>query len=454
MATKMKDMTCGRPVGLIITFALPLMLGNIFQQLYMVVDTMVVGKALGVGALAALGAVDWLNWMMLGLTQGVMQGFAIPMAQSFGARNEKELRRVVGCAMVLSVLCAIGFVAVGQGIARPVLQLLRTPDEIMDSALMYQRILFAGLPIVVAYNLFASILRALGDSQTPLHAMMVASVINIVLDLFFVLVCKWGIAGAAIATVIAQLFSSLFCLVYILKNPVLKLRKSDFALPKDLVARLFRMGTPMGVQNIMIAVGGMIIQSMVNDFGVAFIAGYTAANKLYGILEIASTSYGYAMITYVGQNLGAGRFDRIRSGFKAAMGVAMVTSLCIGGAMVLFGRTILGWFVSGDPAEVAVTLQSGYTYLAIMSISLPALYVLYVSRSSTQGMGNTVLPMVSGIVELGIRTLCAVLLTRSIGENGVFYAEVLAWFGSCVVLLPSYFTTLRRREEEWKLYNG
>lgn len=451
MAAKMKDMTHGKPLGLIVSFALPLMLGNIFQQLYMVVDTMIVGKALGIDALAALGAVDWLNWMMLGLTQGMMQGFAIPMAQAFGARDDKHLRQVVGCAMMLSVICAVGFVIVGQTIALPVLRILNTPEAILGSALQYQRILFYGLPVVVAYNLFACILRALGDGQTPLRAMIVASFINIGLDLLFVLVFHWGIAGAALATVIAQMFSSLFCLFFLMKNPVLKLSKSDFAMPKHLVLRLFALGTPMGVQNIMIAVGGMILQSIVNRFGVAFLAGYTAANKLYGILEIASTSYGYAMITYVGQNMGAGRFDRIRSGFWTAVGVAIATSAAIGGAMLVLGKTILSWFVSGNPEDIVVTMQAGYTYLAIMSISLPALYILHVSRSSTQGMGNTVLPMISGIVELIIRTVFAVALTRMIGETGVFYAEVLAWFGADIVLLPSYFCTVRKRQKQWKL---
>lgn len=449
MAAKTRDMTLGRPVGLIVSFALPLMLGNIFQQLYMVVDTMIVGKALGVDALASIGAVDWLNWMMLGLTQGMTQGFAIPMAQAFGARNDKQLRQVVGCAMTLSAICAVAFVAVGQIIALPVLRILNTPESIVDFALRYQRILFYGLPVVVAYNLFACILRALGDGQTPLRAMIMASFINIGLDLLFVLGFQWGIAGAALATVIAQGFSSLFCLIVLVRNPLVKICRADFKLTRNLVCRLFSLGMPMGVQNIMIAIGGMILQSIVNRFGVAFLAGYTAANKLYGILEIASTSYGYAMITYVGQNMGAGRFARIRSGFWAAMGVAMVTSAAIGGAMLVFGRTILGWFVSGNSEDVAVTMQAGYTYLAIMSISLPALYVLHVSRSSTQGMGNTVLPMASGIMELVIRTVFAVLLTRMIGETGVFYAEVLAWFGADIVLVPSYFWTVRKRQKQW-----
>ena len=449
MAVKTRDMTRGKPVGHIVTFALPLMLGNIFQQLYMVVDTMVVGKALGVSALAALGAVDWLSWMMLGLTQGMMQGFAIPMAQAFGAKEEGRLRRVVGCSAVLSVVCAALFVLMGQLIARPVLSILHTPEAIVGDALTYLRVIFYGLPVVVAYNLFACILRSMGDGGTPLRAMVAAAFLNIGLDLLFVLVFHWGIAGAALATVIAQAFSGLFCLYFLLKNPMLRLSRQDFALNGAMVMQLFRLGTPMGIQNVMIAIGGMILQSVVNGFGVLFLAGYTASNKLYGILEMASTSYGYAMITYVGQNLGAGEFGRIRKGYRSAMVIAIGTSVVVGGLMILCGRTVLSWFISGTPEEAAITMKAGYHYLVVMSAALPALYVLHVSRSATQGMGNTVLPMVSGVTELVVRTAFAVILPISMGGEGVFYAEVLAWFGADLVLIPSYYSTLHKQERLW-----
>lgn len=448
MASRIKNMTEGKPVFLIITFALPLMVGNVFQQLYTVVDTMVVGKALGVGALAALGAADWLNWMMLGTIQGLTQGFGILMAQEFGAGRPERLRKVVGNATILSVLGALLLLATGQLIARPVLVLLQTPEEIIGNALLYLRIMFLGVPIVMAYNFLASILRSLGDGKTPLHAMIVAALTNIVLDLVFVLVFHWGIAGAAVATLIGQFVSVLFCLWHIRRIEMLALKRADFCLEGALGRKLLFLGSPMALQNVIISVGGMIVQFVVNGFGVLFIAGFTATNKLYGVLEVAATSYGYAMITYVGQNLGAGKIDRIRKGMRAALGVAMVTAVAIGVAMLVFGKFILGWFISGTPQEVEQTMQVAYFYLAVMSVCLPILYVLHVTRSAIQGMGNTVLPMVSGIAEFLMRALTAVLLPLAVGETGIFFAEVMAWAGADVILVISYVKTVKKYARE------
>ena len=448
MASRIKNMTEGKPVFLIITFALPLMVGNVFQQLYTVVDTMVVGKALGVGALAALGAADWLNWMMLGTIQGLTQGFGILMAQEFGAGRPERLRKVVGNATILSVLGALLLLAAGQLIARPVLVLLQTPEEIIGNALLYLRIMFLGVPIVMAYNFLASILRSLGDGKTPLHAMIVAALTNIVLDLVFVLVFHWGIAGAAVATLIGQFVSVLFCLWHIRRIEMLALKRADFCLEGALGRKLLFLGSPMALQNVIISVGGMIVQFVVNGFGVLFIAGFTATNKLYGVLEVAATSYGYAMITYVGQNLGAGKIDRIRKGMRAALGVAMVTAVAIGVAMLVFGKFILGWFISGTPQEVEQTMQVAYFYLAVMSVCLPILYVLHVTRSAIQGMGNTVLPMVSGIAEFMMRALTAVLLPLAVGETGIFFAEVMAWAGADVILVISYVKTVKKYARE------
>ena len=444
MQTNVKDMTSGSPLKLIVTFALPLMVGNIFQQLYTVVDTMVVGKALGVDALAALGATDWLYWMLLGMVQGVTQGFGILMAREFGARNHDGLRRVVGSSASLSALAALLFLAVGQIVARPVLGMLNTPSEIMPWSVLYLRLMFLGIPIVMAYNLLATILRSLGDGQTPLYAMIVAAVSNIVLDLLFVLVFQWGVAGAAAATLIAQGISSIYCFVKIRKIEFMTLNRSHFRLKPAMAGRLLSLGSPMAAQNAIIAVGGMIIQGVVNGYGVAFIGGFTAANKLYGVLEIAATSYGYAMITYVGQNLGAGRIDRIRHGMVRAIGIALATSLLIGITMLFFGRTIVGSFISGTPAQVLEATEIGFRYLSIMSICLPVLYILHVTRSAVQGMGDTVLPMVSGIAEFVMRTGGVLLLPGLLGENGIFVAEVLAWLGADLILVPSYFITLKR----------
>ncbi len=451
MASRIKNMTEGSPSSLIFSFALPLMVGNIFQQLYTVVDTMVVGKALGVSALAALGASDWLNWMMLGIIQGFTQGFGILMAQEFGAGRHENLRKSVGNAAVLSLLSSIVLLGIGQMLARPVLNLLQTPPEILRNTLLYLRIMYMGVPIVMAYNLLASVLRALGDGRTPLHAMIVAALTNIVLDMLFVLVFRLGIAGAAVATLIAQLISSFFCLYHIRKIELLRLTASDFSLQeRRLPLRLLMLGFPMAFQNAVISIGGMIVQFVVNGFGVIFIAGFTATNKLYGVLEVAATSYGYSMVTYAGQNLGAGRTDRIRKGVKAAILIALVTSVIIALLMLSAGKIILGWFISGTPEEFEHTLQIAYYYLAVMSVFLPVLYILHITRSAIQGMGNTVLPLVSGIAEFVMRALTAVFLPLLIGENGIFYAEIMAWTGATVILVISYFAVIGKIERTLK----
>lgn len=447
MAARIKNMTEGKPASLIFSFALPLMIGNVFQQLYTVVDTMVVGKALGVGALAALGAADWLNWMMLGIIQGFTQGFGILMAQEFGAGRHDNLRRSICSSTILAFLSSAVLLGAGQVLARPVLNLLQTPAQILPDTLLYLRIMYLGIPVVMAYNLLASILRSLGDGKTPLNAMIVAAVTNIALDLLFVLGFGLGIAGAAAATLIAQLISSLFCLYHIRKIEILKLTPSDFSLrDKKLSLRLLTLGFPMAFQNAIISIGGMIVQSVVNGFGVIFIAGFTATNKLYGVLEVAATSYGYSMVTYTGQNLGAGRTDRIRRGVRSALLIALATSLVIALLMIFGGKMILGWFISGTPEEFEQTLAIAYYYLAIMSICLPILYTLHITRSAIQGMGNTILPLVSGIAEFMMRALTAVFLPLLIGENGIFYAEIMAWTGATVILVISYFAVILRME--------
>lgn len=444
MSAKVKDMTSGRPMGLIVAFALPLMAGSIFQQLYTVVDTMVVGKALGVDALAALGATDWLSWMILGMVQGFTQGFGILMAREFGAKDMASLRRVVGASVTLSALFA-GVLLVGaQLMALPMLRLLQTPERVLGNAMLYIRIYFAGIPVVIAYNLLATVLRSLGDSRTPLVAMVLASLTNIGLDLLFVLVFHWGIVGAAVATLIAQVVSSVFCLLRLRKIEFLALGKSDCLLREGLGWRLMGLGWPVALQNGIIALGGLIIQRVVNGYGVTMLAGYTATNKLFGLLELAAISFGYAMLTYAGQNLGAGDLRRIRKGMTAALGAALGISLIISTAMLVLGKNILGLFLSGDPVEVELAIRSGYRYLSIMALGLPVLYLLHVVRSAVQGMGNTLLPMVSGIGEFVMRTGCVLLLPALLGEDGIYIAEIAAWLGADLVLIPSYFVTMKK----------
>ena len=441
-------LTEGSPWRLLFLFSLPLMAGNIFQQMYTVVDTAVVGKVLGVDALAALGAVDWLNWLTLGAIQGFTQGFSILMAQRFGAGDYGKLRQTAANSIVLAALCAAVLKTTSQALAGTAVDLLQTPGEIRPISIAYLRIIFGGLPIVMAYNLAASILRALGDGRTPLAAMIVASLTNIALDLLFVMGFRWGVQGAAAATLMAQCLAAGYCIWRLSRMEVLRLSREDWVLSAPLCGRLMWLGSPMAFQNTIIAIGGMIIQTIVNGFGVAFIAGYTAANKLYGILEVAATSYGYAMTTYAGQNLGAGKVRRISQGIRAGMVIALATSVVITALMLAFGRLILSFFLPAGAEASAEALGVGYQYLSMMALCLPALYVLHVTRSCIQGLGNTVLPMVSGMSEFVMRTGGALTLPPVIGEAGVMIAEVLAWFGADLILAPSYFFVMKRVRRE------
>lgn len=444
MSKNTQIMTEGKPWKLILGLALPLMFGNIFQQLYTVMDTLIVGRVLRVHALAALGASDWLNWMILGLVTGITQGFCILAAQKFGAGKTEELKETVGASITLSAVSAIVIEILSQMLVLPLLKLLDTPSDILPMALLYLRILFAGIPIVMAYNLLASLLRALGDGRTPLYAMVVASVLNILLDILFVAGLRTGVGGAAIATLIAQAVAALYCLRVILRMEILRIRPVHLRPERRLAWQLFSLGTPMAAQNTIIAIGGLVIQSIVNGFGVIFIAGYTASNKLYGILEIAATSYGYAMVTYVGQNLGAGLWQRIRQGVRHALGIALATSVVIAIAMLLTGRMLVGSFIIGSPQEVLEATEIAYYYLAIMSIFLPILYLLHLYRSSLQGMGDTVLPMASGIAEFVMRTGAALTLPHILGQEGIFYAEVLAWVGADLILITAYYVRIHK----------
>lgn len=450
MAAKTKDMTQGAPLGLILGFALPLMIGNIFQQLYTVVDTMIVGQILGVTALAAVGAADWTNWMMLGIIQGFTQGFSIRIAQDFGAGHVKKIRKDITSCVFLAAVLAVVLLIIGQCLVLPLLHVMQTPDGVIDGATLYLRIMFAGIPIVMAYNMLASILRAFGDGRSPLYAMMIACMVNIVLDIVFVAFWNMGIAGAAIATLIAQFSSAIYCFFALKKVGAVKLERSDWRADKALCLDLMKLGFPMAFQNAIIAVGGMIVQSVVNGFGVLFIAGFTATNKLYGILEVAATSYGYAMVTYTGQNLGAGKTDRVKKGVRMAVLAAVFTSAVISICMILFGKNILGLFISGTPEEMDMTLEIAYRYLSIMSYCLFILYFLHIYRSVLQGLGDTMLPMASGIAEFIMRTGAAVLLPVLMGAEGIFYAEILAWLGADVILISAYYVKVRKIEEAGK----
>lgn len=444
MKNNTKSMTEGKPWKLIISFALPLMLGNIFQQTYTIVDTAVVGRFVGVNALAALGAADWLNFSMVGLVTGFSEGFSILVSHMFGAKNEKDLKKTVAMIIVLAVVIAFSATLLSQIFLRPVLTLMNTPPQAIKMAELYLRIMFSGLAVVMAYNASSAILRAMGDSKTPLAAMIIAALINVGLDLLFVVGFKWGIAGAAAATLIAQVFSFLFCLRILAKMQYMKLKREHFKLEKWILLRLIRFGLPTALQNLIIAGGGLVVQSVINSYDVIYVAGFTAANKLYGLLEVSATSFGFATTTYTGQNLGAGKYSRIRRGMKSSVLMAVVTSVFISAVILIFGRFLIGIFLDANVENAAKVISIGYRYLSIMAAFLVILYMLYVHRSGLMGLGDSITPMISGIVELVMRVLTILILPALIGERGLFYAEVTAWSGAAVILVITFYYRLHR----------
>ena len=444
MKTKIQDMTSGSPGRLIILFAIPLMLGNICQQLYTMVDTMVVGQVVGVEALAALGAVDFLMWVVTGISTGLTQGFSIQLSQYYGAKDFENLRKSLAHSYRLTAFIAIGVFILSQSFASLVLTGLHTPSNIIGMSLLYLRIIFCGIPATAAYNMFASALRAMGNSKTPLTAMIIASVLNVSLDILFVAGFGWGVAGAAIATVIAQSFSAVYCFLILRRIDIVHLTRADFMPASGMNARLMKLGIPVVFQNIIIGVGGLVVQYVINGYGFLFVAGFTATNKLYGLLEMAAISYGYAIVTYVGQNLGARKIDRIRQGVRSSMLLSLLTSLIISAAMFLFGKNILSLFISGEPQQTQQVLAIAFKYLSIMAAMLWVLYFLYVYRSALQGLGDTLMPMVSGMAEFVMRISAALILPHFIGQDGIFFAEIAAWSGATVILCISYYVRMHK----------
>jgi len=444
--SKNLNMTRGKPMRLLLAFALPLMFGNIFQQLYTVVDTAIVGQGVGMEALAALGSVDWLSWMLLSIAQGFSQGFSVRISQRFGAGDEGGMRKAAAQSVLLSAVLAVVITTLGLLLLPLFMLVLRVPAELHSRASLYIRILTAGFPVTLFYNLCASILRAVGDSKTPLCAMIAASIANIGLDLIAVFVLGWGIAGAAGATVFSQVLAGAVCAQKIIRTGLLRFDRRQFAPDYRLCAELMRLGAPVAAKNVIITLGGITVQSIVNGFGVVFIAGFTATGKLYGLLEIAAISYGYAVTTYVGQNYGAGQPERIRRGMRAAVLLSLLTSALIAVLMLLLGRWITMLFISAeDPAQAAAAGNIAYRYLAIMSCSLPLLYLLYAYQSALQGLGNSVIPMVSGLVELVIRVVFSIVVGMVGAREEIFFSDTVSWFCASALLCAAYYIDMKRR---------
>ncbi len=436
--TEVKDMTVGIPWKLIWGFSLPLMIGNLLQQVYTFIDTLVVGQVLGLNALAAIGVTEWMIFLMFALIQGIVQGFSIIMSQCFGAGDYLRFRNAVfnGLYLVLAMMAA--FTVIGQVITDPVLRFLNTPPEIISMSSDYLRLLYMGIPLTFIYNFQTAILRAAGNSKIPLQAIAISSLVNIILDVLFVYVFGWGIHGAATGTLFAILVSALYCFIRLRRFKVLHFQKQDRQINYGIMRAELKLGLIMGSQNIITSIGGLVVQSVINGFGVIFIAGYTAASKLYGLLEIAASSYGYAMNTYVGQNIGAKKADRLRIGLVSGNIMGVITACGMSLIMILLGKHILGLFVTGSADVVMKALQNGYRFLLLLSVFFPCLYILYIVRAWIQGTGNSAWPMVSSMVQLVVRVGCALILSRYVGSDALYWGEVLAWVGADIFLYIIY----------------
>ncbi len=437
-------MTQGKPAALIMSFSFPLIIANLGQQLYMIVDSIIVGKGVGIEALAAVGATDWSYWLALWVVQSFTQGFSIPISQYFGEGSKNKVRQAITASIRLCLIIGAVMTILCLLIARPLLTLLQTPGNIFESAALYLLFMYGGILIITAYNMSAAILRALGDSRTPMLSIIVAAITNIVLDLLFVMRFHWGVSGAAAATVIAQFFAFLCCFLVLRRMEFCQFSREDWQLHTGIVKKLCRLGIPYAFQHMLIAIGGMILQSAINLQGVVFVAGFTATNKIFGLLESSAISIGHSVTTYMAQNYGAGQYNRIRQGLKSSLAFAVSLSILISAGMILSGRVLLSLFIDQtDPAAPEV-LQVAYHYLFVVSCFLVFLYLLYIFRSTLLGLGKPFASLVSGVMEFIGRVSTARLFIHLWGANVVFYAEPAAWIAATVILITVCLRTIHQ----------
>ncbi len=437
-----KDLTVGSPMKLTIGFVTPLLLGMLFQQFYNMVDTMVVGRFLGVDALAGVGSTGSISFMLLGFCMGVCSGFAIPVAQKFGSRDYDGLRRVVGNMLWLGVAIAVLMTLGTSLLCRNILIWMKNPQDTFSYAYDYIFIIFLGIPASMLYNLLSGIIRSLGDSKTPLLFLIFSSILNVILDLVLILVVKMGVAGAAVATVLSQLISGILCLVFMIRRfPILHLSREDLKLRITECRLLLGMGVPMGLQYSITAIGSILLQTAVNNLGPTSMAAMTAANKLSLFLVVPLDAIGTAAATYVGQNVGAGKLERIHAGTKANALLGGTYSIFIFVMIFLFGHIALGLFV--EPGQTAI-IQMGHRFLTIVSAFYIPLLFVNLLRFSIQGMGFSNYAMLAGVMEMIARGALALLLVPKFGFDAVCFASPAAWIMADAFLVPMYFYGMKR----------
>ncbi len=445
--TRTRDMTAGSPTGHLLRFFLPVMAGNACQQLYSLVDSFIIGNVESVTEMTAVSASSWLDMLALCIAVGLTQGIGVRLSQLFGAGDVPRLKKAVGQSLLLSLFTVAVMEALAQLFLWPLLLLLNTPADIIHLTCLYLRIVFAGMGLVMGFNLFSNFLRAVGNSTIPLMAMIAAACTNIVLDLVFVAGLRMGVAGVAVATVIGQGVSCLICLLAVLRTPVLRISREDLRFDGRLCWSLVRLGLPISFQGAGIALGNMVLQRVVNGFSFVFVAGYNATGRMTSLIQMAGISLESAASTFAGQNLGAERLDRVRLGLRRACQIAVTMSLIVATLLVLFGRNLLSLFIHAeDPAIVQGALTYAFRYMLVMCAGLPLTHLLFAYRGTLQGLGDTVMPMCSGFMELGVRIVGVLLLPPLLDVAGIFAAEYLAWIGALTLLICAYYRCIRRLE--------
>lgn len=444
--TLSKDMTIGNPFKILLIFAIPVLAGNVFQQLYSMVDTIIVGKCIGTDALAAVGATGSLNFLVNGFSIGITSGFAVLPAQFFGAKDERKLRQSVAQAIILCAFFVVLLTTVSVTCTHKVLVLMKTPDDIIGQSEIYIKTIFFGICVTMLYNMCACVLRALGDSKTPLYFLIVSSFMNIGLDLLFIVVFKWGVFGAAFATVLSQGIAGILCVIYAYKKyDILHLSKSDYTMNFVLIKNHLVIALPMAFQFSITAIGTVVLQGALNTFGSEKIAAYTAGCKVEQLVTQIGPALGVTMASYSGQNLGAGRIDRIKSGVRSCTILAVSLAVLSAVALYFAGESLSSLFITGEQSEV---LEYSVLYINTIIVYFPALFMIFVYRNVLQGIGKSLMPFLAGVFELIARCVVSFTLPQRIGYKGVCIAGPVAWFAAMIPLCIAYYIIINRMSKK------
>lgn len=440
-----KDLTEGNPLSLILGFSIPVLLGYVFQQFYTVVDTIIVSKSLGVEALAAVGSTGSVNFLIIGFCMGLCGGFGIPLAQKFGAKDYRAMRQYAFNAGMLCVLFSIGLTILTVVFCRPILVAMRTPVDIIDRAVSYIRLIFCGIPLIILYNMVSSIIRALGDSKTPVYFLVFSSLLNIGLDLLFILVFGLDVAGAALATIISQGIAGIACLVYMRKKfEILHLAREDRKLSGQHCRTLCSVGVPMGLQYSITAIGSVILQASVNSLGSGVVAAVTAASRIGMFFCTPFDALGTTMATYGGQNTGAGKLERLKVGVKASALLGLSYSVCAWVVMYFFGARLSLLFLSPDSTQI---VANAHRFLIVTSAFYFPLALVNIVRFMIQGMGFSRFAVLSGLLEMVARMSVALIAVPLWGFPAVCFASPSAWILADCFLLPAFFGSYRKLEK-------